>query len=239
MGLIKSSHAPASLCAFSLADIERQAKAILLRARQRADQLLAATQAQAEKLKEQATAQGLAEGRQAGTAQGFEQGKRDGQQQALNESRAQLQAAMQALSGALAALDAGRADLEASALVEVVELAIAIARRVTKRQALIDPTILAANLREAMKLVVKSADFRVAIHPGQRQTLDAALPHLQMQWPNLEHVQIIEDPSLTPGGCRIVTAQGQIDADLDAQLDRVAAELLPLSATPGNSNQVE
>lgn len=239
MGLIKSSHAPASLCAFSLADIERQAKAILLRARQRADQLLAAAQAQAEKLKQQATAQGLAEGRQAGTAQGFEQGKYDGQQQALNESRAQLQATMQALSGALAALDAGRADLEASALVEVVELAIAIARRVTKRQALIDPAILAANLREAMKLVVKSADVRVAIHPAQRQTLDAALPKLQMQWPNLAHVQVIDDPSLTPGGCRIVTAQGQIDADLDAQLDRVAAELLPLSATAGTSNQAE
>ena len=237
MGLIKSSHAPASLCAFSLADIDRQAKAILLRARQRADQLLAAAQAQAEELKQQATAQGLAEGRQAGTAQGFEQGKRDGQQQALNESRAQLQAAMHALGAALAALDAGRADLEASALVEVVELAIAIARRITKRQALIDPAILAANLREAMKLVVKSADVRVAIHPAQRQTLDAMLPQLQMQWPNLAHVQVIEDPSLTPGGCRVLTAQGQIDADLDAQLDRVEAELLPLSATAGNSNQ--
>lgn len=239
MGLIKSSHAPASLCAFSLADIERQAKAILLRARQQADQLLAAAQAQAEQLKQQATAEGLAEGRQSGFAQGLEQGKRDGRQQALNESRAQLQQAMQALSGALAALDAGRADLEASALMEVVELAIAIARRVTKRQALIDPGVLAANLQEAMKLVVKSADVRVAIHPAQRRTLDAALPQLQMQWPNLTHVQVIEDPSLAPGGSRIFTAQGQIDADLDAQLDRLAAELLPLPATAGDTNQAQ
>jgi len=229
MGLIKSSNAPPSLSPFSLADIERQAKTILLRARQQADQLLAAAQAQAEALQREAAARGLAEGRQTGTAAGLEQGKRDGQQQALNESREQLQQALQALCGAMAAFEAARADLDASALAEVVELAIAIARRVTKRQGLIDPEILAANVQEAVKLVVKSADVRIAIHPAQRKTLDATLPQLQTQWPNLTHVQVTEDAALHPGGCRIFTAQGQIDADLDAQLDRVAAELLPSS----------
>lgn len=226
MGVIKFDAAP-TLSTFSLADIERQAKVILLRARQQAEQLLAVAQTEAEQLKQQATAQGLAEGRRQGVAQGSEQGRQAGQQLALNEHRTQLQQAMQALSAAMIALNESRADLESSALAEVVQLAISIAARVTKRQGLIDPAVLTENLQEAMKLVVKSADVRIAIHPSQRRTLDSALPELRLQWPNLAHVQVVEDASLTPGGCRVYAEQGQIDADLNEQLDRIAQELLP------------
>ena len=232
MGLIKSANAPPSLTPFSMADIERQAKAVLSRARQQADQLLAAAQAEAETLKQQAAQRGLADGRRQGMAQGLEQGRQAGHQQALNESRDALGQATRALSAATTALDASRADLEATALAEVIKLVIAIARRVTKRQGMIDPAVLTANLQEAMKLVVSSADVRIAIHPSQRKALDAALPQLLLQWPNLIHVHIVEDASLAPGGCRVYTEQGQIDADLNQQLDRIAAELLPAETPP-------
>jgi flagellar assembly protein FliH len=229
MGLIKSSNSPvASTTPFSLADIERAAKMILLRAQQQAEQLLAAAQAEGELLKQQARAEGLATGRQQGMAQGTEQGRLAGQQLALNEHRERLQQAHVAYARAATALDASRGDLEANALTEVVKLAVAIGRRVTKRQGLIDPEVLTANLSEALKLVVHSTDVRVAINPAQRATLDAALPQLRLQWPNLAHVHVIDDPSLDPGGCRVFTEQGQVDADLAGQLDRIAAELLPI-----------
>ncbi|HSZ56505.1 MAG TPA: FliH/SctL family protein [Tepidisphaeraceae bacterium] len=210
-----------------MADVERTAKAILLRAQSQAEQLLAAAQTEAETLKEQATKQGLAEGRRDGTAQGLMQGKQAGHQQALTEFRAQFERALAAVTAAANSLEQGRNELEAAGLVEVVQLALAIARRVTKRQGMIDPQVLAANLGEAMKLAVKSADIRVAIHPSQRATLDAALPQLKLQWPNLNHVQVIEDDQLQLGGCRVFTQHGQISADLDEQLARIAGELLP------------
>lgn len=227
MGLIKSSDAPPSLVPFSMADIERQAKLILLRARQQADQLLAAAQAEADVLKRDAAVTGRAEGRQQGLVQGLEEGKKAGHQQALNEFRAQFQQALQSLTEAMLQIEEHRADLAASALVEVVQLALAVARRVAKRQGTIDPAVLTANLQEAMKLVVAKIGVRIAIHPSQRKTLDAALPQLQLQWPSLAHVRVIEDEALLPGGCRVLSENGQIDAALDTQLDRIAAELLP------------
>lgn len=229
MPLIKSSNAPPAATPFSLADVERAAKMTMLRARQQAEQLLAAAQAEGEALKVEARAQGLAEGRQDGLARGLEEGRQAGHQQALNEHRAQLQQALAAVNNAATTLDNSRADLEATALAEVVKLSIAIARRVTKRQGLLDPHVLAANLTEALKLVIHSTDVRLAIHPSQRATLDAAMPKLRLQWPNLVHVHVIEDTSLDPGGCRVFTEQGQVDADLAGQLDRIAAELLPIA----------
>jgi flagellar biosynthesis/type III secretory pathway protein FliH len=84
-----------------------------------------------------------------------------------------------------------------------------------------------ANVSEAMRLAVRASDVRIAIHPSQRAALDEALPRLRMSWPALKHVELMDDPSLSPGGCRILTGGGVIDAELNAQVDRIAAELLP------------
>jgi len=235
MGLIKSSNAPATLAAFSMKDIETQAKALLIRARQQADQLLAAAQTEAQQLKVAAKAEGLAEGKREGMAQGLEAGKKSGEQAALAEHRAQFQQAIAALSAAANVLESQRAELEAAGVQAVVALAIAIARRVTKRQGLLDPQVLSANLEDAMRLVMDAADLRISIHPSQRQTLDAALPQLQMSLPKLKHAQFLEDETLAPGGCKILTGQGEVNADLQTQLDRIVADLLPTPSAVGAS----
>ena len=227
MGLIKSTNVPTSASPFSMADVEKAAKGMLLRARQQADQLLAAAQVEGEKLKAEAKVQGMAEGMREGHCPRAGAGRKAGEQQALNEHKTQLQQAVAALNQAATTLNTSRGDLESAALQEVVKLAIAIARRVTKRQGLIEPQVFTTNLEEAMKLVVQQAGLRIVIHPSQRKTLDAALPKLGLKWPSLKHVEVVEDAEIAPGGCRIVTCQGQINADLDVQLDRVVADLLP------------
>jgi flagellar biosynthesis/type III secretory pathway protein FliH len=227
MGLIKQSHVPAGVAAFSLRDVEKHAKAILVRAREQAEALLASAQQEGEVLRQQAYEEGLVEGRRDGRKQGELEGTKAGAQQALAEHQEQLATLVATLSTAALEFDASRLELEAAGLSEVVALSAAVARRVTKRQGMIDPDVLAENLQEAMKFVCHAADVRVAIHPKQKQVLEDALPRLRMAWPELKHLEIIPDASIAPGGCRIFTARGQVDGDLDAQLDRVIGELLP------------
>jgi flagellar assembly protein FliH len=124
-------------------------------------------------------------------------------------------------------MEASRAELESDALADVVKLAIAIARRVTKRQGLIEPAVLAENLREAVKQLIRRDDVRIAIHPRQRATLDDMLDRLKIEWPQMERVEVVEDESISPGGCRVTGGQGEIDATLQTQLDRIAADLIP------------
>ena len=227
MPVIKSSNAPTTLSPFSMKDIEAQARAILLRAQQQAEQLITEAQIAASEMRDKALAEGIIEGRHEGIQQGTEEGKKLGHQQALAEHKQQLTQLVTGLTAATKDLNASRKQLEAAAMTEVVKLAVSIARRVTKRYGELDPNVLSANVSEAMKLVIHSTDVRIAINPAQRKTLDAALPQLKMQWPALEHVSLIEDAALAPGGCRIRAGQGEIDADLESQIDRIAGELLP------------
>ena len=227
MAVIKSNNVPTTTSPFSLRDVENHAKAMLVRAREQAEALLATAQQEGEVLRQQAYEVGLEEGRRDGRKQGELEGTKAGAQQALAEHQEQLATLITTLSTAALELEASRLELESAGLSEVVALASAVARRVTKRQGMLDPDVLAENLREAMKLVCHAADVRIAIHPTQKQTLDDALPRLRMAWPQLKHVEVIADASLAPGGCRIFTARGQIDGNLDTQLDRVIGELLP------------
>src|SRR2546421_11847924 len=100
MGLIKQLNTPPSVAPFSMRDIENQARAVLLRAREQAEQLLAEAQAEGERLKAQAKVQGLAEGRAEGLTRGTEQGKKAGHQQALSEHNAAFTQAVTALTSA-------------------------------------------------------------------------------------------------------------------------------------------
>jgi len=215
--------------AFSMADIERQARAMLQAAKVRAERLLIEAQQEAENLKRQARTEALAEGRREGLAKGVEEGKQLGTDQALAEHRQELATLIAALTDSSNQLEQSRLMLEVEGRQAVVELAIAIAGKVAKRQGEIDPQVLFANIEEALKLVVSSVDVRIAVHPSQKAMLTEVMPRIGAKWPQFKHLDLIADGTLAPGGCRIFSAGGQIDGDLQLQLDRIAAELLPSS----------
>ena len=109
---------------------------------------------------------------------------------------------------------------------------MAVARRVTKRQAAIDPAVMIANLADAVRLAVRAADVRVVVHPDQRQTDRAGAPKASSSTgPSLTHVELVDDPTITPGGCRVLTrGGGEVDARIETQLDRIVAEMMPMEA---------
>lgn len=226
MGLIKSERAPAHMTPFSLRDIEQQARAIITRAREQAEALLAEAQNEAQRIHEEARRAGDADGRRAGQEAGLTAGTAQGNAAALAEQRETLSALAKALAAVLAEIDTERSRLASEATADVVRLSLAVARKVCRLHGAAAAEPLMANVTEAARRVVSAADLRVAIHPSQRDTLAAALPQLGVRLPALTHVEIVEDATLAPGGCRIYTAGGLIDADLDHQVDRISAELL-------------
>jgi flagellar assembly protein FliH len=230
MGVIKADKLPTSISPFSLRDVENEARGILARARRQAGQLLAAAQVEGERLKKESHAQGLIEGRREGNVAGLEAGRLAGRNEALAAQSEAFRQTLAALTASVTALEAQRGSLQAAGLVELVKLSVAVARRVTKRQGLIEPQVLETNLTELMNFVAHAADIRIAVHPRQNQTLKSILPALQVQWPNLKHVEVIDDPSIAPGGCRVYSEQGFVDADLDAQINRIVDDLLPRPA---------
>src|SRR4051812_92281 len=101
MGLIKAEVAPAArISSFSMAESEQPARAILLRARAKSDQVLREAQVAAEESCRNAHAEGLAAGYDEGLEKGTEEGGKLGREQALTENRVQMAEAVAALTAA-------------------------------------------------------------------------------------------------------------------------------------------
>jgi flagellar assembly protein FliH len=218
MPLIKAAIATTTV-RLSLRDIEADVREQIARARDESDRIIASARERAGEIRAAAMEEGY--------RRGYEQGLADARRETIEQVAEQTGLAIEALARAAAGMEASRAELESDALADVVKLAIAIARRVTKRQGLIEPAVLAENLREAVKQLIRRDDVRIAIHPRQRATLDDMLDRLKIEWPQMERVEVVEDESISPGGCRVTGGQGEIDATLQTQLDRIAADLIP------------
>jgi flagellar assembly protein FliH len=106
-----------------------------------------------------------------------------------------------------------------------VHLSSAIAERIIRKELSKDPQISLKLVREALNLASGSANVRVLLNPQDHAALVGQVKTLVAECSRLAPTEIIADPKITPGGCRVETRYGSIDQQIEAQLKRIEAEL--------------
>ncbi|SFF43740.1 flagellar assembly protein FliH [Fontimonas thermophila] len=151
---------------------------------------------------------------QEGFARGHAEGFDVGQRAALAQAQ-RLQGLIDHIARPLAHLD----DEVEHAL---VDLAAAIARRIIHDELRIAPERIVAMVRETLAaLPAQLRNVRLRVHPD-----DAALLREHLSPPaDVKELEIIPDPELKRGDCRVFTESALIDARLDRRV-RVIAQAL-------------
>jgi flagellar assembly protein FliH len=159
--------------------------------------------------------------------EGFEQGRREGQEyghrEGVEQGRADVADRVRRLDGLLRALETPFEQLDHQVEQEVVTLVIAMVRQLIRREVRLDPGQIVGVVREALGVLpVGARSIRVVLHPEDAELVRSAyaLGEHDQKW------QIVEDPVIQRGGCRIHTDTSQIDATLDSRLSSLIAPLL-------------
>jgi len=166
------------------------------------------------------SAQKLEEIRKAAAREGFEQGRREGFQAGQHE----VQNRVQRLSQVLTALAEPLREVDAQVEEELVALAVAIARQLIRRELKLDPTEIVAVVREALAVLPSHArNIQLVLHPE-----DAALVRekLAVGEGDERRWRIVEEPTLTRGGCKVATDHSRIDATVEKRLAAAIARVL-------------
>ncbi|MGA8096299.1 MAG: FliH/SctL family protein [Steroidobacteraceae bacterium] len=135
---------------------------------------------------------------------------------ALEERLKRLDAALQLLARPFQQLDA---ELEN----ELAQLALSVGKQLARRELHIEPTQVIAILRESLALLpIAAREVRVHLHPEDAATVREHLtaPGSDRAW------TIVEDPTLSRGGCVIHSQSSRIDARLEARIAAVTASAL-------------
>jgi flagellar assembly protein FliH len=107
-----------------------------------------------------------------------------------------------------------------------IELATAIARRICRQELSQRPEITREWVREALELSAGSGAILVRLHPEDHRSLKDQIEQVASRLTGIGGVQIIADPAITSGGCRVETEFGSLDQQLETQLARLTEELL-------------
>lgn len=168
----------------------------------------------AEKI-ERIQAQAYKEAYDAGLAKGHEEGLAAGQ------SEVQRQAAL--LSRLLDGLSQPFQDLDEQVEQEVVQLALAIARHLVRRELKTDPGQVVGMVKEALSaLPVASQSVRILLHRDDVAIVKDALAGNEME----RNWSVVEDPTLSPGDCRVLSENSEVDATLERRVAAIVAQLM-------------
>lgn len=150
-------------------------------------------------------------------AKGYEQGERSGAAVAAQRGEAMLQRLTQTLEE----LTTLRSEMIRTTERQLVQLSLAVARRIVHREVSLDADLLVAMARVALDRLGESAHVTVRLHPDEYEITGAG------KGPVLgTHVKVIADASVGRGGCRVESDFGALDAGVDAQIQELARALL-------------
>lgn len=144
----------------------------------------------------------------------YEAGRQEGMKAGSDEARARVER----LDELLVALARPFDELDESVEKQLVELAMTVVKQLFRRELRIDPTHVIGVVRDAIKLLpIASRDVQVLLHPE-----DAAIVRESLSPAEGERAwTIIEDPLISRGGCKITTANSQIDAQAETRLKAI------------------
>ena len=149
---------------------------------------------------------------------GYAQGERAG----LEAGGQRAEAMLRRLAGTLEELGTLRDGMMRQTERQLVELALAIARRVLHREVSIDPELAGALAHVALERLGPSAPAVIRLHPDDYTTVSGHGTNLSQG----RSVKVLPDPAVARGGCLVESDFGNIDASVDAQVAEVARIML-------------
>jgi flagellar assembly protein FliH len=179
-------------------------------AHDRARGIIAAAEAQATAIREQARREGYAEGMVAGRA----------------DLRQLGEPAVEALSEAAERVREFRAEAAESVERQAAVLAVEIAEKVVAGALEVQPERVLDVVRGTLRAIVERERLVIQVNPDDLAIVREGLDELTGALGGIEHVEVQEERRVQRGGAVVRTAVGEVDANIRTKLDRAREAVL-------------
>jgi len=161
-----------------------------------------------------------------GYAMGEEKGIAAGEKQGLHEASLDWQNLMQESEALINELQTSRMGILKASEEEMLKLVIAFARTVIKVEPLSQPEIILKNIDQALNRVSEVDKIVMRINIKDKSMCQAHKDQFMARLGSVSELRIIEDPTMSPGGIKIETGVGTIDATIESQARELERALI-------------
>jgi flagellar assembly protein FliH len=194
-----------------------QAEETIRRASVTADEIIAQSQLDSERVKKLAYQDGF----QQGSREGYDRGYREGLAKAKEDAAVIRAQANDVLNQTEELRREKLEELEQ----EIVGLAVEIAERLLTVQLSQDQEVILSVASESLRLVADRPSVVLFVSPAELELVESKKDELKSLLPARAQLQVVADAAIEPGGCRIDTGQGGVDATMETRREALQKAL--------------
>lgn len=203
--------------AFNIEDMQSRAREYLLQMQSQAAEVIELARKEAIKIKNQAKQEGLNEAK--------EESQRKIDEAAAKLSDQRCRTAIESCEKTLAQMNQATSEWLSEWRNQTVLIAARIADKLVRNHMKDNNELLRVWMEEAIVAMRDERDLRVLVNPDDFAIAGRFLQSLSRTVPHAGGVEVIPDPEIKPGGCIVKSKNGQIDQQLETQLQRLVAQL--------------
>jgi flagellar assembly protein FliH len=149
--------------------------------------------------------------------QAYASGMREGEAAGRSRAAAELQPVLERLQRSIAELAGLRARFRREAETDLIRLALAIARRILRRELAVDPDAIHGLVLAALEKLQGQEICRVRVHPAHAGIVSGCLRQVAAA----AAVEVLPDASRELGTVIFETERGNLDASVESQLREI------------------
>jgi len=175
------------------------------RARQQADIIIRSARAEAQTVLDEARKEGLRAG--------------------MTEAIGRCDELIQRIEDDIASLQAEREEFIERLEPEVLKLCLSIAEKIIRHEVKTDHRVVLRAIKACLRRVKNNGEVFVRVSPEEIEGVRAKRDELVGILDGVATVSVVDDRRVSPGGCVVETATGDLDARIETQLERIEKRL--------------
>lgn len=144
-----------------------------------------------------------------------------GRQEGTTAVESKLDSTLQALTQALEEVNRLRETVARNSSKDMLRMVMAISEQVIRRSLDVKPEIVLSVIENALQSSVQADAYRIRVSSQDFELVNQQKPLFLASISGMKNISISSDGSITPGGCRVESDFGDVDATIETQLEEI------------------
>lgn len=185
-------------------------------------------------LVEQEVLEKLKEVQEGAYQEAFSLGKEEGSKSAFEAVKEELDRKVSEFSQIIEELKALRSQVLKTQEKELIELVFQVGKKIALKDLSEDSTVIKNLLESILTEYEKEDEIKLYLSPSDTKFLNEQIESGNFKFGDLSKLKVIEEQSMTNGGCRVQTQFGSIDSQVEQRVENLWSSLK--SRMPGSTS---
>jgi flagellar assembly protein FliH len=163
------------------------------------------------------------------SAEGYAKGEKEG----FEAGKQKAGPIVERMQGVLDEIDGLWQQLVQTYEEKIIQLVSRVSEKVVLGQVAVDHDTVKRVILDAFRMIPEPVEITIDIHPEDAEHIENIKEEFFHRLKTLKHISLLPDSSISPGGCRVKTRFGEVDATLESRLDVIQQTIMNVYRSKG------